>query len=145
MAKVSTYLNFSDSTEQAFEFYKTVFGTEYVAEPTRYGDMPPMDGMQPPSDELKRLILNVQLPILGGNLLMGSDAPAEMGFDLKTGNNVQICLHVDSRDDADRLFAALADGGVARMPMADAFWGDYYGELADKFGILWLITHTPQS
>jgi PhnB protein len=145
MAKVSTYLNFTDSTEDAFEFYKTVFGTEYVAVPARYGDMPPMEGMPSLPEENKRLILNVQLPILGGNLLMGSDAPADMGFDLKTGNNVQICLHADSREDADRLFGALAEGGAAKTPMADQFWGDYYGELTDKFGILWMVTHTPQS
>lgn len=145
MAKVSTYLHFTDRTEAAFEFYKTVFGTEYVAEPSRYGDMPPMEGMPSLPEENKRLILNVQLPIMDGYLLMGSDVPAGMGFDLKTGNNVQICLHPDSRDEADRLYAALAEGGEAWMPLADQFWGDYYGELTDKFGVPWLVAYTPSA
>ncbi len=145
MAKVSTYLHFTDRTEAAFEFYKTVFGTEYVAEPSRYGDVPPMEGMPSLPEENKRLIMNVQLPIADGYLLMGSDIPAEMGFNLITGNNVQVCLHPDSREEADRLYAALADGGEARMPLADQFWGDYYGELTDKFGILWLVAYTPSA
>ena len=142
MAKVSVYLSFTDSTEKAFAFYKTVFGTEYVAEPSRYGDMPQMEGMPEPSAEFKRLILNVQLPIMDGTLLMGSDIPAEMG-NLIAGNNVQICLHPDSREEADRLYGALAEGGEARMPLQDQFWGDYYGELTDKFGIQWLVAYTP--
>ncbi|MGC4192152.1 MAG: VOC family protein [Thermomicrobiales bacterium] len=61
------------------------------------------------------------------------------------GNNVQICLHPDSRKEADRLYNALSDGGKADMPMADQFWGDYYGELTDKFGIKWLVAFTPES
>ncbi len=142
MSKVSVYLNFTDSTEAAFEFYKTVFGTEYVGEAARYGDMPTEEGAPEPSDDFKRLILNVQLPIMDGTLLMGSDVPAEMG-NLITGNKVQICLHPDSREEADQLYGALAEGGEARMPMADQFWGDYYGELMDKFGIHWMVAYTP--
>ncbi|MGI8486376.1 MAG: VOC family protein [Thermomicrobiales bacterium] len=145
MSKVSVYLNFTDSTEAAFSFYKTVFGTEYLGEPSRYGDMPTEEGSPEPSEDFKRLILNVQLPIMDGTLLMGSDAPTEMGFGLKMGNNVQICLHPDSREEADRLYAALAEGGEARMPLQDQFWGDYYGELADKFGVVWLVAHTPSA
>lgn len=139
--KVSVYLNFTDRTEEAFGFYKSIFGTEYAREPARYGDMPGV------ADEFRNLILNVQLPIADGYLLMGSDVPegVGMGGELKMGNNVQICLHPDTREDADRLYAALAEGGNAHMPLADQFWGDYYGELIDKFGINWLVAHTPSA
>lgn len=139
--KVSVYLNFIDRTEEAFAFYKSIFGTEYVREPARYGDMPGV------ADNLRNLIMNIQLPIAEGYLLMGSDIPegVGMGHDLKMGNNVQICLHPDSREEADRLYTALAEGGEARMPLADQFWGDYYGELSDKFGVLWLVNHTPSA
>ena len=137
--KVSVYLNFANSTEEAFAFYKSIFGTEYAREPARYGDMPGV------ADDLRELILNIQLPIADGYLLMGSDVPDAMGFDLKVGNNVQICLHPDTREEADRLYAALAEGGNAHMPLGDQFWGDYYGELVDKFGITWLVSHTPSA
>jgi len=138
MASVSTYLIFSRQTFPAFEFYKSVFGTEYISI-MRHGDVPQPEG-QPGADEAdKNLIINVQLPILGGHILMGSDLPEGMGITLTAGNNIQICLQPDTRSDADILFAALTDGGTVKTPMQDMFWGDYYGELVDKFGILWLI------
>ncbi len=139
MASVSTYLNFDGKTEEAFEFYKSVFDTEYIGGIFRMGEMPPQEGMPPMSDHLKNLVMNVQLPITGGHLLMGTDTVAEWGQNLKPGNNVSITLHPDFRKDADRLFAALSDGGSVQMPMADQFWGDYYGALTDQFGIQWMI------
>ncbi len=145
MAQVSTYLNFTNSTEAAFDFYKTVFGTEFVGGISRFGDAPPQPGHPELSDADKQLVLNVQLPIVGGHLLMGSDAPPSMGMPVNQGNNVYICLHTDTREEADRLFAALSDGGAVEMPMMDMFWGDYYGSFADKFGVQWMITHTPRS
>ena len=145
MANVSVYLYFTDQTEAAFTFYKGVFGSEFVAEPTRYGSFPTGDDAQGFPDEIKNLIANVQLPILGGHLLMGSDAPAAFGIELKVGNNVQVCLQPDSREEADALFAALSAGGTVDRPMADQFWGDYYGEAEDKFGIKWIINQTPAS
>jgi PhnB protein len=145
MAQVSTYLNFNGTTEEAFNFYKSVFGTEFVGGIARMGDAPPQEGMPPLSEADKKLVMNVQLPILGGHLLMGTDAPESMGFHLNQGNNVYICLDPDSRADSDRLFAALSEGGKVEMPLADQFWGDYFGSWVDKFGVQWMINHTKKS
>ena len=145
MAKVSTYLTFTNQTGPAFAFYKEVFGTEYVSEPARYGSMDTGEGAEPMPAEMADLILNVQLPILGGHLLMGSDAHPMYSPELVVGNNIAPTLHTDSREQADTLYAALSKGGEARMPLADQFWGDYYGELTDPFGIQWNIVYTPES
>ena len=139
MARTSTYLNFSRGTEEAFTFYKSVFGTEFVGGLMRHGDVPAHEGQVELSDEDKQLVMNVQLPILGGHLLMASDMPTSMGMELTRGNNVSIGLHPDTRAEADRLYAALSDGGTPGTPMQEMFWGDYYGDLVDRFGIHWLI------
>jgi PhnB protein len=143
MAKTSTYLNFPRNTEEAFNFYKKVFGTDFVdGKINRFGDFPPQKGMAPIPEDDKKLVMHVALPILGGHLLMGTDAPESMGFKVNTGNNIYISLHPDSRSEADRLFAELSQGGKAEMVMQDTFWGDYYGTLTDKFGIRWMIDYT---
>ena len=123
MARTSTYLNFARSTEEAFNFYRSVFGTEFIGGIARFGDIPVQEGQPPMSDEDKQLVMNVQLPILGGHLLMGTDAPESMGFQLNQGNNVYICLDPDTRAEADRLFAALSAGGEAEMAMQEMYWG----------------------
>lgn len=139
MARVSTYLNFVRETEAAFTFYKAVFGTEFVGEITRMGDAPPQPGQPPLSDEDKNLVMHVMLPTLGNHYLMGTDAPESMGFNLVQGNNVYINLEPDTRVEADRLFAALSEGGEVEMEMQEMFWGDYFGSFKDKFGICWMI------
>jgi PhnB protein len=138
VAQTSTYLNFAGNTEEAFKFYQSVFGTEFVGGITRHGDVPLPEGAPPPSESDKQLIMNVQLPILGGHLLMGTDIPEAMG-ELTQGNNIYICLHPDTRAEADALFAALSAGGRVEQPMAEMFWGDYFGTLTDRFGIHWMI------
>ncbi|HEX2280696.1 MAG TPA: VOC family protein [Thermomicrobiales bacterium] len=145
MARTSTYLNFARSTEEAFNFYKSVFGTEFVGEIARFSDVPVQEGQPAMSDDDKRLVMNVQLPILGGHLLMGTDAPESMGFQLNQGNNVYICLDPDTRAEADRLFAALSDGGTVEDPLQEAFWGDYFGSLIDRFGVKWMINCTSRT
>lgn len=144
MASVSTYLNFSGQTEEAFTFYKSVFGTEFNGEIMRYGDMPAQEGQPDPSAEEKNLVMHVGLPILGGHLLMGSDVPESMGA-VNKGSNVYISLHPDSREEADRLFAALSAGGEVEMEMADQFWGDYFGSLIDRFGVMWMVNHSNEA
>ncbi len=139
ISETSTYLNFTRSTEDAFNFYKSVFGTEFVNGIMRHGDVPAHEGQSELSDEDKNLIMNIALPILGGHLLMGTDAPESMGFTLNKGNNVYISLHPDTRSEADAIFASLSDGANVEMPMADQFWGDYFGSLVDKFGINWMV------
>ena len=145
MARTSTYLNFARSTEEAFNFYKSVFGTEFVNGIVRHGDVPVPEGQPGPSDDDKQLVINVQLPILGGHLLMGTDVPESMGVKLNQGNNVYICLHPDTRAEAYALFAALSAGGTVQMPLQEMFWGDYYGSLVDKFGIQWMINCASKS
>lgn len=139
MASTSTYLNFTNETEAAFTFYRSVFGTEFVMGIIRLGDVPPMEGMPELSDADKQLVMNVVLPITGGHILMGTDVPESMGFQLTKGNNVSINVQPDSRAEADRLFAALSEGGSVQMPMAEQFWGDYFGSFVDRFGIHWMV------
>ncbi len=145
VANVSTYLNFNRNTEEAFNFYKSVFGGEFVGEIMRMGAAPADPNMPPMSEADKNLVMHVALPILGGHLLMGTDAPESMGFKLVEGNNVNISLAPDSRTEADRLFAALSAGGNVSMPMADQFWGDYFGSFTDKYGINWMINYSTRS
>jgi len=143
MAKISTYLNFTRNTEEAFNFYKSVFGGDFLdGKINRFGEIPPMEGMPPMPEEDKNLVMHVALPILGDHLLMGTDAPESMGFTVNKGNNVYISIHADSRAQADDLFAKLSDGGVVEMPMSDMFWGDYYGSLTDQFGIKWMVNYS---
>ena len=144
MASVSTYLNFNGTTEEAFTFYAGVFGTE-IAGIFRMGDAPPMEGQPELSEADKKLVMNIALPILGGHLLMGTDAVESMGQKLNQGNNIYICLDPDTRADADRLFAALSEGGEVHMPLEDQFWGDYFGDCTDKYGTQWMINCTAKS
>lgn len=139
MARVSTYLNFSRNTEEAFNFYKSVFGTEFEGEVGRMGDVPSQEGQPPLADEDKNLVMHVALPILGGHVLMGTDAPESLGFKIDFGNSIYINLEPDTRAETDMLFNALAEGGEIEMPMQDMFWGDYFGSLADKFGVRWMF------
>jgi PhnB protein len=139
MARVSTYLNFARNTEEAFSFYKSVFGTEFVDGISRMGEVPPQEGQPELSEEDKNLVMNVQLPILAGHMLMGTDAPESMGFNVNQGNNVYINLEPDTRRETDELFKALSEGGKVEMPLQDMFWGDYFGSLIDKFGVQWMF------
>jgi len=139
MAQTSTYLNFERSTEETFTFYKTVFGTEFVDGIMRYGGVPVSEGISEMSEDDKNLVIHVQLAILGGHLLMGTDAPESMGAKINQGNNVYICLQPDTRGEANTLFEALSAGGKVEMSMAEMFWGDYFGSLVDRFGIQWMV------
>lgn len=139
MAKVSTYLNFRRETEEAFNFYKSVFGGEFQGAVSRFRDIPPSEDMPPLPEEDKDLIMNIRLPILGGHLLMGTDAPESMGFRVSFGNNVYITLQPDTREENLRLFSALSEGGQVEQELQDMFWGDYYGSLRDKFGVQWMF------
>lgn len=139
MAKVSTYLNFPRNTEEAFNFYKAVFGTEFVGEIVRMGSVPAQPGQPPMAEADKSLVMHVALPILGGHMLMGTDAPESMGFKVVPGNNVYINLEPDNRMEAKRLFDALSAGGKVEMPLQEMFWGDYFGSCVDKFGVQWMV------
>ena len=140
MPSVSTYLNFERNTEEAFEFYKKVFKTQYQGEGImRMGSIPPQPDQPPMPEADKNLVMHVSLPLLGDHVLMGTDAPESMGFKLKQGNNVYINLQPDTRKEADRLFTELSQGGKIEMNMQQMFWGDYFGSFTDKFGVQWMI------
>ncbi|MCW3108984.1 MAG: PhnB protein [Segetibacter sp.] len=139
MARTSTYLNFPRNTEEAFNFYKSTFGGEFVGGIARFGDIPASDGMPPLPEEDKNLIMHIELPIVGGHFLMGTDAPETMGFTVNFGNNIHINLEPDTRAETKKLFEALSAGGKVTMELQDMFWGAYYGSCTDKFGVQWMF------
>jgi PhnB protein len=140
MSSVSTYLNFPRNTEEAFNFYKSVFGGDFFGgNIMRFGDMPPKEGAPPMAEGDKNLVMHVALPITGGHMLMGTDAPETMGFKVNFGNNVHINLQIDTRAETQNLFKALSAGGVVSMDLQDMFWGDYFGSCTDKFGVQWMF------
>ena len=139
MAKVNTYLNFPRNTEEAFRFYQKVFRAEAL-NITRMSEIPEMEGMPPLAEEDKNLVMHVALPILGGHMLMGTDAPESMGFILNFGNNMSISLEPDTKKETERLFGELSEGGKVTMELQDMFWGDYFGSCTDKFGVQWMFS-----
>lgn len=139
MARVSTYLNFPGNTEEAFNFYKSVFGGEFEGEIMRMKDVPAPEGQPSANEADQNLIMNIALPIMDGHLLMGTDATESMGFNVKFGSNVYICLQPDTRAETDRLFAEISAGGTVEDPLKEMFWGDYYGTCTDKFGVQWMF------
>lgn len=139
MARVSTYLNFMGNTEEAFNFYRTLFGTEFSGPIARMGDVPPGPGAPQLNDAEKKMIMHMELPILAGHVLMGTDMVESMGHKLRVGNNTTIMLEPDTREEADRLYRGLAEGSTEGMPMTDMFWGAYWGTCLDRFGIRWMF------
>jgi PhnB protein len=141
VARVNTYLNFQGQAEEAFGYYAKTFGTQVTAL-TRYSDMPAMVPGEMPADE-RDLVLHAELPITAGHLLMATDMLRSMGQETRIGNNTTLCIDVDSKEEADRLYAALADGGSEGSPMADMPWGAYWGVTLDRYGIRWMINQSP--
>lgn len=139
MARTSTYLNFPRQTEQAFNYYQKIFGGAFIGGVARFKDIPKQDGAPPLAEADRDLIMHIELAITGGHILMGTDAPESLGFQVKQGNNVYINLEPDTRQEADRLFKALSSGGKVEMPMQDMFWGAYFGSCCDKFGVQWMV------
>lgn len=139
MAKVSTYLNFPRNTEEAFNFYKSVFGGEFIGGIQRFSTVPPQPGQPPMKDEDKNLVMHIVIKTLGDHELMGTDAPESMGFKVTQGNNVYINLQPDTRGETEKLFKALSEGGKIEMPLQEMFWGDYFGSCTDKFGVQWMF------
>ena len=140
MARVSTYLNFPRSTEAAFLFYQSVFGGEFIGGGIgRFSDIPEQEGMPPINENDKNLIMHIELPILGGHVLMGTDAPESMGFSIQMGNNSFINLEPDTKEETESLFDALSKEGTITMPLQEMFWGAYFGTCTDKFGVHWMF------
>jgi len=140
MSSVSIYLNFMGNTEEAFNFYKSVFHTEFQGPLMRMSDIPPQPGMPSLPEEEKNKVMHVSLPILGGTKLMATDMLQSMGHKLIEGNNVTINLEPDTKEDTDRLFNALSEGGSEIVPMREEFWG-YWGCCKDRYGIRWMFNY----
>ena len=144
MITIDPYLNFNGNTEEAFNFYKNVLGGDF-SNVSRFNEMPPQEE-KPVSKEEGEKLMHIALPISKETMLMGSDTGGEWAANYQQGNNFSVSLNTDSKEEADRLFNGLSKGGNATMPMADTFWGDYFGMLTDRFGINWMISyHAPEN
>jgi len=138
--RVCTYLNFDGNTDEAFLFYQSVFKTEFLGKGIqRFGEIPAEAGHPPVAESIKKMVLHVELPIIGNHILMGTDAPKEMGFKLTQGNNMHICIEPKTREEAKRIFDELSAGGNITMPLQDGCFVAYYGSFTDKYEINWMI------
>ncbi len=138
MAQINPYLTFNGNCEDAFNFYKSVFGTEFEFI-GRFKDMPPSDHKI--SETAGNLIMHVSLPIGGGTSLFGSDSSEEFGHVTKTGDNFSISINASSEDEAKKLFEKLSQGGKITMPLEKTFWGALFGMFTDKFDINWMVNY----
>ncbi len=135
--KIHPYLNFEGKTEETVRFYENILGGK-LTEIHRFGSMP-QEGGSELTPEQKNLVMHVGLELPDGQMIMGSDMIEGMGPKRVEGNNFSISVHPDTKQEADRIFNALAEGGTINMPIADQFWGDYFGGVTDRFGINWMV------
>lgn len=138
MATINPYLTFNGNCEEAFNFYKSVFGGEF-GYMGRFNEMPPMDGKPVPAEEGQK-IMHVSLPISKETILMGSDTSAAFGQTHEPGTNFSISITAGSKAEADKLFNGISSGGNVTMAMDKTFWGSYFGMCTDKFGIAWMMS-----
>ena len=138
MKHLNIYLHFKDNCEEAFNFYQSILGGEYESL-SRYGELPPQEGMPPIAEADKNRILHMTLPVGKTTKLMGSDMAGGWAAGLNPGNNFSVSLQTDSRAEADRVFSGLSANGKVTMSMQDTFWGSYFGSFQDKFGVNWMI------
>ena len=137
MHTINPYLNFLGNTEEAFNFYRSVFGGEFAAI-VRYKDTPEAEKI-PPADAEK--LMHIALPIGKGTVLMGTDDLESMGHKLKAGNNIHLSIAAESKEEVNKLFKGLSAGGKVMVEPADMFWGDYFGMFTDKFGTQWMVSY----
>ncbi len=138
MTTVNTYLTFKGNCEEAFNFYKATFGGEYSFL-GRFKDMPKDDPNLVVAESEYEKIMHMSLPI-GDTVLMGSDTGGEWTKGFTQGNNFSVSINTDSKEEADRLFQGLSQGGNIIMPMNTTFWGSYFGMFSDQFGIQWMVS-----
>jgi PhnB protein len=138
--KIHAYLNFAGQAEEALRFYAEALGGD-LTEIHRFGSMPPDSGFDL-TDEQKNQVMHVGLQLPDGQMIMASDVLEGMGPPHVEGSNFSISVHPESRPEADRIFRALSEGGTVTMPLADQFWGDYFGSLTDRFGINWMVNYS---
>jgi PhnB protein len=139
VSRVSTYLNFQGDTEEAFDFYASVFGTEFSVPLMRFGDIPSGPGVPELPEHEQSMVLHVELPILDGHVLMGTDMLESNGQVLRLGNNTTLNLEPDTREEAERLYAALSEGGSDTTGLDPMPWGSLWGTCMDRFGVRWMF------
>lgn len=138
MTTINIYLTFNGNCREAFEYYQLVFGGDFQFMGT-YGEMPDQTDL-PVLEHEKDKIMHVTLPISKETMLMGNDNLEAFGSSFTTGNNFAISINTDSKQEADRLFGKLSEGGEVSMPMKETFWGSYYGNVTDQFGLKWKVS-----
>lgn len=137
MIKLNPYLNFDNNCEEAFNFYKSVFGGEFLYI-GRYSDLADVEGEEPMAESDGNKIMHVSLPVGENNILMGSDTPTGSGSPT-TGNNMYVSVNVDTVEEANRIYNGLSDGGEILMPMEKTFFAAAFGMFVDKFGVRWMV------
>jgi len=140
VTKLHSYLNFAGDAQEAFDLYRSVFGGDFSSV-VRFKDFP-MEGVTIPEEDADKL-MHIALPIGEDSMLMASDVPASFGQQFVEGTNVYVSVHPTSRDEADRIFDALSEGAEIEVPISDQAWGDYFGSLKDRFGVQWMVNHSP--
>lgn len=140
MALINPHINFNGNAEEAFTFYKSVFGGAF-AKVIRFKDIP-SPGFTLDENEGNK-IMHIALPIGKNNVLMGNDVPEFMGKVNEQENRSKISVSTASKEEADKLFNGLSAGGTIEVPIADSFWGSYFGMFRDKYGIEWMVDFDP--
>jgi len=141
MAQINPYIHFNGNAEEAFNFYKSVFGGEF-AMIVRFKDMASEE--YPIAENEAEKIMHIALPIGKNSILMASDTPESMGKHNENENRSKISISTESKEEADHLFNGLSAGGQIEMPIADSPWGAYFGMFRDKFGFEWMIDFAPK-
>lgn len=140
MPTINPYINFNGNAEEAFNFYKSVFGGEFESI-VRFKDL---EGAEfPVAEKEADKIMRISLPI-GNNILLANDVPESMGRVNENENRSKIAVSAESREEADRIFAGLSQGGTVEMPMDESPWGTYFAMFRDKFGIEWTVEFDPR-
>jgi PhnB protein len=141
MKSLNPYFIYAGNAEDAFNFYKSVFGGEFAIV-SRFKEMPAQPGTPPPGPDIADKIMHVSLPLKNGNVLMGSDACGGYGPPVTIGNNVATCLHAESEAEGKELFDKLSKGGNVSVPYGKQFWGDSFGQFTDQYGVNWQIDYS---
>jgi PhnB protein len=139
MATLNPYLNFPGNAEEAFNFYKSIFGGDFSGGIFRFKDTPEGEKL---SESDREKVMHIALPVGNGNVLMATDAIESMGHKVTPGTNFHLSLEMESKEETEKIFNGLSAGGNVTMPLADTFWGAYFGMLTDKFGIQWMVNYT---
>lgn len=136
MASINPHIHFNGNTEEAFEFYKSVFGGSF-SRLVRFKELK-TEGFSFPEEELNK-IMHIALPIGVGSAIMGSDVPSMLGVVNENENRSKVTISAESKEEADKLFNGLSAGGAVEFPIGDSPWGSYFGAFRDKYGVEWMV------